>query len=115
MEVERRHACPPMQLVNVALRNTNALAHRFNEVPKDLFKYTTNLDRIWMSDSWLGSAPDVYSLSRVWDAFPAQQPHPLRTIDHWQLLGALGVLMGVSSGCVKLLTSTLVLTTSWDS
>jgi len=83
MAMKRRHVCPPMHLVSDPLRHTNALAHRFNEVPKDLFKYTTNLERILMGENWLGSAPDVYSLSRVWDAFPAHQPHPLRTIEHW--------------------------------
>ena len=110
-----RHACPPMQLVRAALRYTNALAHRFNEVPKDLFKYTTNLEVIYMNYNWLGSAPDVYSLSRVWDACPAQQPHPLQTIDHWRFLGGFDALVDVSFGCVKVLTSTLVLTNSWDS
>ena len=65
--MKRRHACPTMHLASVALRYTNALAHRFNKVLKDLFRYTMNLETSYMDYNWLGSALKIYSISRVRD------------------------------------------------
>ena len=44
--------------------------NRFTMLPKDLFKYTTNVLELGLDQSWLGSAPDVYSLSQVSGSCP---------------------------------------------